>query len=123
MVAQKTQRHHSEEITNIKEVLAELQIFVQKHQVSIGSEMTSELQLKTTIEALRNELDIRFDLALRDFYDKISLKMESLVSIEKMQEMLFEKLHKREFEIHYERLETLCTEMENKLRSQLPAMD
>ena len=35
---------------------------------------------------------------------------------------MFEKLHKREFEKHYERLDSICRHMENKVESAIPAM-
>lgn len=69
MVAQKTLKKQTQEITKIKEVLAELQIYVQKHQVMIGQEMVDDIKLKVTVESLRNEMEIRYDLALRQFYE------------------------------------------------------
>lgn len=50
-------------------MLAELQIYVQKHQVMIGQEMVDDIKLKVTVESLRNEMEIRYDLALRQFYE------------------------------------------------------
>lgn len=115
-------KRHNIEITKIKEVLAELQIYVQKHQVAINSEMVDEMKLKVTIESLRNEMEIRYDLALRNFYEQLKLKMENLVTMDQLNERLFEKLHKREFEKHYERLDSICRQMENRVESAIPAL-
>ena len=66
----------------MKEVMTELQIYVQKHQSQIGAEMVDDIKLKVTIESLRNEMDIRFDLALRQFFEQMKNKMENYVTID-----------------------------------------
>ena len=80
------------------------------------------MKLKVTIESLRNEMEIRYDLALRNFYEQLKLKMENLVTMDQLNERLFEKLHKREFEKHYERLDSICKQMENRVESAIPAL-
>lgn len=70
--------------------------------------MVDDMKLKVTIESLRNEMEIRYDLALRNFYEQLQLRMENLVTIDLLNERMFEKLHKREFEKHYERLNSIC---------------
>jgi predicted transcriptional regulator len=39
-----------------------------------------------------------------------------------MNDRLFEKLHKREFEKHYERLDSICRMAENKVETAIPAI-
>jgi len=103
-------------------VLTELQIYVQKHQASISSEMVDDIKLKVTVESLRNEMEIRFDLALRRFYEQLKLKMENYVTTDEMNQRMFEKLHKREFEKHYERLDSICRLAETRVDTALPAI-
>lgn len=122
MVSQKLIKKQAQEIQRIKEVLAEVQIYVQKHQVSIGSEMVDDIKLKVTVESLRNEMEIRFDLALRNFFEQIKTKMENYVTMEVLDARMLEKLHKREFEKHYERLDAICKFAENKVETAIPAI-
>jgi len=44
------------------------------------------------------------------------------VTTDTLNERMFEKLHKREFEKHYERLDSICRMMENKVETAIPAM-
>lgn len=48
--------------------------------------------------------------------------MENYVTVDALNERLFDKLHKREFEKHYERLDSICRMMENKVETAIPAM-
>ena len=67
-------------------------------------------------------MEIRYDLALRQFWEQLKLKMENMVTMDQLNERLFEKLHKREFEKHYERLDSICKQMENRVESAIPAL-
>ena len=62
MVSQKKQRKHATDLVKIKELLAEIQIYVQKHHVAINQDMVDETKMKVTIESLRNEMEIRYEL-------------------------------------------------------------
>ena len=73
MVSQKKQRKHGSDLAKIKELLAEIQIYVQKHHVAISQEMVDDTKLKVTIESLRNEMEIRYELALKQFNDKLKI--------------------------------------------------
>jgi hypothetical protein len=84
--------------------------------------MVDDIKLKVTIESLRNEMEIRFDLALRSFYEQLKGKMENMVTVDALNERLFEKLHKREFEKHYERLDSICRLTENRVETAIPAI-
>ena len=35
--------------------------------------MVDEVKLKVSIESLRNEMEIRYELALKQFYDKLKM--------------------------------------------------
>lgn len=37
--------------------------------MALGEEMVDDIKLKVTVESLRNEMEIRYDLALRQFYE------------------------------------------------------
>ena len=39
--------------------MAELQIYVQKHNVKINSELVDDIKLKVVMETLRNEMEAR----------------------------------------------------------------
>ena len=122
MLNQKKMKNQTKDLGKIKEVLAELQIYVQKHHVAISSELVDEIKLKVTIESLRNEMEIRYELALKQFYDKMKVKMEDHVTKEELDERLYEKLHKREFEKHFERLNSTCSTLETRVVNAIPAM-
>ena len=66
--------------------------------------------MKIAIESLRNEMEIRYELALKQFYDK------------ELNTRLYEKLHKREFEKHFDRLNSTCSYLETKVSNAIPAM-
>jgi len=68
MVSQKQLRKQTQEIVKIKEVLTEVQIYMQKHEAQMTGEMVDDIKLKVTIESLRNEIEIRLDLALKQFF-------------------------------------------------------
>ena len=122
MVNQKKMKNTTKDLAKIKEVLAELQIYVQKHHVAISSDLVDDIKLKVTIESLRNEMEIRYELALKQFYDKMKVKMENHVTKEDLDERMYEKLHKREFEKHFERLNSTCSTLETRVQNAIPAM-
>ena len=122
MVSQKKLKSQGNDLNKIKEVMAELQIYVQKHHVAIQSELVDDLKLKVTIESLRNEMEIRYELALKQFYDKMKVRMEDHVTKEELDERLYEKLHKREFEKHFERLNSTASTLETRVVNAIPAM-
>ena len=80
------------------------------------------MKLKVTIESLRNEMEIRYELALKQFYDKMKVRMEDHVTKEELDERLYEKLHKREFEKHFERLNSTASTLETTVVNAIPAM-
>ena len=67
-------------------------------------------------------MEIRYELALKQFYDKMKVKMEDHVTKEELDERLYEKLHKREFEKHFERLNSTCSTLETRVVNAIPAM-
>ena len=66
-------RKHSSDLVKIKELLAEIQIYVQKHHMAIQQDMVDDTKLKVAVESLRNEMEIRYELALKQFYDKLKI--------------------------------------------------
>ena len=58
---------HGDDLKAIKEVLAELQIYVQKHNHTINSKLIDEIKLKVGMETLRNEMEARFDATFARF--------------------------------------------------------
>lgn len=122
MVAQKKMRKNSSDLVKIKELLAEMQIYVQKHHLAIQQELIDETKLKVSVESLRNEMEIRYELALKQFYDKLKMQMTNFVEKEDLNNRLYEKLHKREFEKHFDRLNSTCSYLETKISNAIPAM-
>ena len=122
MVSQKKQRKHATDLVKIKELLAEIQIYVQKHHVAINQDMVDETKMKVTIESLRNEMEIRYELALKQFYDKLKIQMNGFVEKEELNNRLYEKLHKREFDKHFDRLYSTMSHLETTVSNAIPAM-
>ena len=67
-------------------------------------------------------MEIRYELALKQFYDKMKVKMENHVTKDELDERLYEKLHKREFEKHFERINSTCSTLETRVVNAIPAM-
>lgn len=67
-------------------------------------------------------MEIRYELALKQFYDKMKVRMEDHVTKEELDERLYEKLHKREFEKHFERLNSTASTLETRVVNAIPAM-
>jgi len=75
-----------------------------------------------SIESLRNEMEIRYELALKQFYDKMKIQLSSFVDKEDLNNRLYEKLHKREFEKHFDRLNSTCSYLDTRVTNAIPAM-
>lgn len=58
-----------------------------------------------TVEQLQTALEIRFDMNQSQQMDRIKLMIEDLVTRPELDKRLLDKLHKREFEKQFERLE------------------
>ena len=67
-------------------------------------------------------MEIRYELALKQFYDKMKAKMEEHITREELDERMYEKLHKREFEKHFERLNSTCSTLDTMVANAIPAM-
>jgi hypothetical protein len=64
-----------------------------------------KFELKMTVEQLQTALEIRFDMNQSQQMDRIKLMIEDLVTRPELDKRLLDKLHKREFEKQFERLE------------------
>lgn len=115
MISQKKLKKHSGDLSRVKELLAELQLYVQRHHSQLSKEMVTEIKLKVAIESLRNEMEIRYELALKGFYDKLKLQMAEHVTRDELQKKLLEKLHKREFEAQFDRINSTVSYIEQKV--------
>ena len=58
-----------------------------------------------SIEQLQTALEIRFDMTQSQQMDRIKLMIEDLVTRPELDKRLLDKLHKREFEKQFERLD------------------
>jgi hypothetical protein len=67
MISQKKLAKHTHDLKAVKEVLAELQIFVQNHNVKINKNLVDDIKLKVVMETLRNEMEARFDATFQRF--------------------------------------------------------
>lgn len=67
-------------------------------------------------------MEIRYELALKQFYTKIKLQLDSFVDKEELNNRLYEKLHKREFEKHFDRLNSTCSYLDTRVSNAIPAM-
>ena len=84
--------------------------------------MVDETKLKVSVESLRNEMEIRYELALKQFYDKIKIQLAGFVDKDELNNRMFEKLHKREFEKQFDRLNSTMQYLEQKVGTAIPAM-
>ena len=78
--------------------------------------------MKVSIESLRNEMEIRYELALKQFYDKLKMQLNNFVDKDDLNNRLYEKLHKREFEKQFDRLNSTCSYLDTKVETAIPAM-
>ena len=85
--------------------MAELQIYVQKHNVKINSELVDDIKLRVVMETLRNEMEARFDATFARFEMAQNNRVSNLVSQETVQKMLAEKVQKRVYEVTISQLE------------------
>ena len=84
--------------------------------------MVDETKLKVSVESLRNEMEIRYELALKQFYDKIKIQLAGFVDKDELNNRMYEKLHKREFEKQFDRLNSTMSYLEQKVGTAIPAM-
>lgn len=99
-----------------------MQIYVQKHHVKINRDLVEMKQLQMTVETLQTQLEIKFDMQQSQQMDRIRLMIEDLVTRPELDKRLLEKLHKREFEKQFERLENSYTALEAKVENSIPAV-
>ena len=95
---------------------------MQKHHLAINQELVDDTKLQVSIESLRNEMEIRYELALKQFFDKIKIQLSQFVEKEELNNRLYEKLHKREFEKHFDRLNSTCSYLDTRVTNAIPAM-
>ena len=67
-------------------------------------------------------MEIRYELALKQFYDRLKLQLDNFVDKEELNTRMFEKLHKREFEKHFDRLNSTCSYLDTRVGNAIPAM-
>ena len=67
-------------------------------------------------------MEIRYELALKQFYDKLKMQLNNFVDKEDLNNRLYEKLHKREFEKHFDRLNSTCSYLDTRVTNAIPAM-
>ena len=99
MISQKKLNKHDSDLKTIKEVMAELQIFVQTHNVKINKTLVDDIKLKVVMETLRNEMEARFDATFARFKMAQNQRLSNLVTLEEVQNMLISKVQKRIFEV------------------------
>ena len=85
--------------------------------------MVDETKLKVSVESLRNEMEIRYELALKQFYDKLKMQMNGFVEKDDLNNRLYEKLHKREFEKHFDRLNSTVSYLETRVKNGIGSME
>jgi hypothetical protein len=79
--------------------MAELQIFVQKHNVKINKDLVDDVKLQVKMETLRNEMEARFDACFARFEMAQNNRVSDLVTRDEVFKMLVEKVQKRVFEV------------------------
>ena len=67
-------------------------------------------------------MEIRYELALKQFYDKLKMQLNNFVDKEDLNNRLYEKLHKREFEKQFDRLNSTCSYLDTLVTNAIPAM-
>jgi len=102
--------------------MAELQIFVQTHNVKINKTLVDDIKLKVVMETLRNEMEARFDATFARFEMAQNQRLSNLVTTEEVSNMLVAKVQKRVFEVTVSQLEQSFTALEARVINSLPAM-
>ena len=78
--------------------------------------------MQMTVETLQTQLEIRFDMTQTQQMDRIKIMIENLVTRSELDKKLLDKLHKREFEKQFERLDNYFQALEAKVVNSIPAM-
>ena len=73
--------------------------------MKITKDLVEQKVLQMSIEQLQTALEIRFDMTQSQQMDRIKLMIEDLVTRPELDKRLLDKLHKREFEKQFERLD------------------
>ena len=58
---------HENDLRRVKEIVAELQIYVQQHNVKFNTDVVDNIKLNVTMESMRNEMEERFDATFSRF--------------------------------------------------------
>lgn len=122
MISQKKLAKNTKDIQQLQDILTEMQIYVQKHHVKINKDLVEQKQMQMTVETLQTQLEIRFDMTQSQQMDRIKQMIEDLVTRPELDKRLLEKLHKREFEKQFERLDNYFQALEAKVVNSIPAM-
>ena len=84
MISQKKLSGHGHDISAIKEVLTELQIYVQKHNVQLSTKVVDEIKLKVAMETLTNDMEARFDATFARFDMLQNRRVSDLITTEEL---------------------------------------
>ena len=98
MISQKKLTKMGKELKQAQEILTELQIYVNKHQTKINSDLVDNTTLQIAIETAQTNLETRFDLAIANQLYKVTGMVEEMPTRKELSAKLADKLHKREFE-------------------------
>jgi hypothetical protein len=84
--------------------------------------MVDHTTLAIAVESVQTNLETRFDLANINQFDKLKHLVEQLPTRKEISLKLQDKLHKREFEKQFERLDNSYTALEAKVINAVPAL-
>ena len=62
MINQKKIRQTTKDISQLKDILTEMQIYVQRHHVKINKDLVEKTELQIAVESLQTKLETRFDM-------------------------------------------------------------
>lgn len=122
MISQKKLAKNTKDIKELQDIITELQIYVQKHHIKINKDLVEQKLLQMSVETLQTQLEIRFDMQQTSQMDRIKVMIEDLVTRGELDKRLLDKLHKREFEKQFERLDNYFQALEAKVVNSIPAM-
>ena len=105
----------------MRQVMTELQQYVQQHQILINRELVNEDKLKITVELLEEQLKERTARDLQTLEDTLKRKIKKRLTAEEMSKKLLQKVDRGEYQKQADRLDGAVQVLGDRVDHELPA--
>ena len=111
-----------DEVKRMKTMMAEMQVYVQEHQVKIAQDLVGEDKLKVTFELLEGQMHDRIQRTTQVLEDKLKLKIKKRMKYHEIDEKLKGKVGMIEFMKQIERIDNGVQVFTDSVEYKLPAI-